>query len=145
GTDGKRTRPAAWTDLGSARTEWTRVRQLALAGRAVKLSQNGTQVVAESPVRNVSGRVRAIVVVRTTDERPDTGQIATILVTGFGVGTVILFLVMAVPGIAVSFLVSYLVARGLTRRLESLSTVATAIASGDLEKRAPVTSGNEVG
>ena len=56
-----------------------------------------------------------------------------------------LIVLSALPIVALSFLFSYIVARGLTRRLESLSAVATSIASGDLEQRAPVTSANEVG
>jgi signal transduction histidine kinase len=47
--------------------------------------------------------------------------------------------------LALSFLFAFVVARGLTRRLESVSQVATAIAAGDLSSRAPVTARNEIG
>ncbi|MGH2444167.1 MAG: sensor histidine kinase, partial [Chloroflexota bacterium] len=67
------------------------------------------------------------------------------LLAVFGVSTIILILATSLPVLALSFLFSYLVARNLTRRLESVSRVTTAIASGDLGERAPVQSRNEIG
>jgi signal transduction histidine kinase len=145
GTDGKRTRLARWSDLRPVPVDWPQVRRLALAGRAARLGQNGTLVVAEAPIRDASGRVSGVVLLATKDYRPSSGQLLRVLVAAFGVSTFVLILVTAVPMIALSFLFSYLVARGLTRRLESVSRVTTAIAAGNLSERAPATSGNEVG
>jgi signal transduction histidine kinase len=56
-----------------------------------------------------------------------------------------LILAISLPVLALGFLVSYLLARSLTRPLEAVSRVTSAIASGDLAQRAPVKARNEVG
>jgi signal transduction histidine kinase len=53
--------------------------------------------------------------------------------------------VSSLPSLLLSFLFAFVVARGLTRRLESVSQVARAIAQGNFQRRAPVTSRNEIG
>lgn len=152
GQDGKKTRPASsWADLvrlPPARA--VRLRNLALSGRAGRdrsqvSGQNAPESVVVLPVRGGSGVVTSLLVVRVTDFQPTQPQFFRLLIAIFGVSTIVLILVTLVPMLGLSFLFSYVLARGLTRRLESLSGVATSIAAGNLVERAPVTTGNEVG
>jgi two-component system sensor histidine kinase BaeS len=53
--------------------------------------------------------------------------------------------VVVLPTLAVSTLASYVFARGITRRLVDVSLAASAIANGDLTRRAPMTARNEIG
>jgi signal transduction histidine kinase len=63
----------------------------------------------------------------------------------FGIATFLLVGLSAVPIFALAFGFSWLMARSLTRHLESLSRVTTAIAGGDLTQRASVEATNEIG
>jgi signal transduction histidine kinase len=152
GQDGTKTRPAtSWADLvrlPPARA--ARLWRLALSGHAgqQQIQLKGSDVpagVAVLPIRAHNGTVAEVLVLRVTDFQPAGQHFAEVLVAIFGVTTIGLIIITAIPMLALSFLFSYVVARGLTRRLESLSGVATSIASGDLTKRAPITTGNEVG
>ena len=59
--------------------------------------------------------------------------------------TIGLILATSIPVILLSALFGYLLARGLTKRLESLSRVTAAIGAGDLSRRATVDTRNEIG
>lgn len=152
GQDGRKTRPAtSWMDLvrlPPARA--TRLRSVALSGRAGRdqtqtQGQNNPESVVVLPIRSGTGVVTALLVLRVTDFQPTQQQFFRLLLAIFGVSTIALILVTSIPMLGLSFLFSYILARGLTRRLESLSRVATSIAAGNLAERAPVTTGNEVG
>lgn len=153
GSDGRKTsRITSWQRLaGLGSQQQQQLRQLALAGHTGYLdvsstSGPGTQDrVAEAPVRGPNGAIDGMVVLRVAEFRPSATQFAHLMLAAFGVTTTGLLFVTFIPMIGLSFLFSYFVARGLTRRLESLSRVATSIASGNLSERAPVTSENEVG
>ena len=141
-----------WSDLPSVTpARWRRLQYLALSGRAGVVSVarepgvDSPLALAEAPVRGPDGRIRALVLLRVPSFAPTTTQYLQGTLALFGVATVAVILVTSLPVLGLSFLFSYLMARGLTRRLESVSTVATAIASGDLSQRAPVTTRNEVG
>lgn len=102
-------------------------------------------VVAAAPLLTRGGRVPLIVTVQIETLQPSARQFLQGTLAVFGVSTVILILATAFPLLILSFVFSYLVARGFTQRLGAVSGVATAIASGDLSQRAPVTSANEIG
>jgi signal transduction histidine kinase len=150
GQDGKKSRLAtSWADLVHLTpAQGARLRRLALHGRAGLQriqGRNGPQTVVEVPIRSRDGAASSMVVLRVTDYQPTQQQFFQVLVAVFSLSTIALIFITAIPMLGLSFLFSYLVARGLTRRLESLSGVATSIASGQLEERAPVTTRNEVG
>ncbi|MBV9281077.1 MAG: HAMP domain-containing protein [Chloroflexi bacterium] len=141
---------AAWQDIQSE--TWPGLRRQALAGRAaaepLRLA-NGVVVqdegLGEAPVVSPSGRVVAVVVLQAGTVYATPVRFFQGTLTIFGVATVLLILATAIPFLALSALFSYVVSRGLTRRLEAVSGVATAIASGDLSQRAPMRDKNEVG
>jgi signal transduction histidine kinase len=150
GQDGKRTRVASsladLTHLSPAR--WEALRRTALEGRTGQERLGGNNLsesVVVEPIRGGHGVVTALLVLRVIDFQPTQQQFFRILLTIFGLTTIALILITSIPMLGLSFLFSYLLARGLTRRLESLSGVATSIASGNLDQRVPVTAGNEVG
>jgi signal transduction histidine kinase len=58
---------------------------------------------------------------------------------------VTLVVAASIPILAVSGFFGYILARGFTKRLESVSQVTSAIGAGDLSRRAPVDSRNEIG
>ncbi len=152
GQDGKKTRPAtSWIDLVRLPpVRAARLRNLTLRGRAGRdrsqaQGQNAPESVVTLPIRGRNGAVTALLVLRVTDFQPTQQQFLRLLLAIFGVSTIALILFSSIPMLGLSFLFSYMLARGLTRRLESLSGVATSIAAGNLAERAPVTTGNEVG
>ena len=86
-----------------------------------------------------------MVVVQVLDISLSSDQFVSSVLSFFGVSTFILFLASALPILAVSSMFGYLLARGLSRRLEAVSRVTRAIAAGDLTQRAPVAAQHEVG
>lgn len=106
------------------------------------LIRNG-EVLASAPILAAGGRSIGVVAVQA----PSIGvsQVQFLAISLFGAGTIILIVATALPVLAISALLSYLVARSLTRELESVSRVTTAIAAGDLTQRAPRGPGNELG
>jgi signal transduction histidine kinase len=127
-----------------------RLRRLALTGQAAVLRPTGTLkgdaiVFAAAPVRGANGRIVAVVLLQANDIQVTPGRFFQGAVALFGVATVVLVLIASVPLLALSFVFSYFLARGFTRRLEAVSRVATAIAAGNLSERAPVSTRNEVG
>jgi signal transduction histidine kinase len=58
---------------------------------------------------------------------------------------VVLVVAAAIPILVISGFFGYILARGFTKRLESLSQVTSAIGAGDLSRRAPVDTRNEIG
>jgi signal transduction histidine kinase len=150
GQDGQQTRSiSSLADLTHlASTHWDRLRRTALAGRTGQeriAGANLPESVVVTPILGARGAVTALLVLRVTDFQPTQQQFFHILLAIFGLTTIALIVITSVPMLGLSFLFSYLLARGLTRRLESLSGVATSIAAGNLAERAPVTAGNEVG
>ena len=127
-----------------------RLRRLALAGRAVALRPVGNLrgdplVFAAAPVRAPGGKIVAVVLLQANDIQVTPTRFVQGAIALFGVATVVLILISSIPLLALSFLFSYFLARSLTRRLEAVSAVATAIAAGNLSERAPVRERNEVG
>lgn len=150
GQDGKKTRRASsFADLvhlsPSSRERLRRKASSARVAEELVPGANPPEGVAIMPIRRTNGTIEAFLVLRVTDFQPTQQQFFRVLVAIFGVTTVFLILITSIPLLGLSFLFSYLVARGLTRRLESLSGVATSIASGELHDRAPITTRNEVG
>jgi signal transduction histidine kinase len=131
---------------------WDRLRTAALRGQARSLSLHfpgtgsGQQSdLSEVPIQNARGRTEAILLVAAGGPTATTTQFFRVVLVLFGATTVALISIAALPLLAVSFGGSYLVARGLTQRLEAVSRVATAIAGGNFAERAPVSSQDEVG
>jgi signal transduction histidine kinase len=100
---------------------------------------------AEAPVFGPSGRIEAVTVLQVGNTYVTPVQFFQGTLVFFGVATVALILATSIPVLSISGLFSFFTARKLTRHLESVSGVATAIASGDLSQRAPVTAQNEIG
>jgi signal transduction histidine kinase len=132
---------------------WARLRAGALRGAVIQFSAHlpGTasgerSIYAEAPIQGPRGRVRGFVTLLASSPQPNSqSQFFAAVIAIFGAATVALVAIAALPLLALSFLLSYVVARGLTRRLEAVSAVAGAIASGNFHARAPVTARNEVG
>jgi signal transduction histidine kinase len=147
-----RDRAPSWRRSRTAAPVWKRLRKEALAGRSFAMAMPpgsgadfaGTQV-AEAPVRGPSGRLLGVAVIQVPRFDPGSVQIFGYTVAIFLLATALLITAGAVPLLALSLLFSLLVARSLTRGLESVSRVAGSIASGDLSRRAPVTQRNEIG
>jgi signal transduction histidine kinase len=99
---------------------------------------------AEVPVMH-GGRLTGMVVVDVGQPSVSGPQLLRGAIAVFGIATFLLVLVAAAPIFALAFGFSWLTARGLTRHLESLSRVTTAIAGGDLTQRASVEATNEIG
>lgn len=92
------------------------------------------------------GRTLGVVVVQTVPRAVVTpAEVFGMTVAIFGATTLILFVLWTLPSLALSGVFGYVLARGLTRRLEAVSRVTTAIARGDLSQRAPVDAQNEIG
>ncbi len=137
---------------------WNQLRTAALAGHNGGASQSVTlytpygQTVTErgifgaAPLNGPGQRPAAVVVLEFLDATSLTPvQFATNLITVFGVATLLLFLAMSLPVLGLATLFGYLLAHGLTRRLEAVSRVTMAIAAGNFTRRAPVNTENEVG
>ena len=137
---------------------WRQLRGAALAGHSAGASQTVTlytpygQSVTEraifgaAPLQSPGHRAAAVVVLEFLDATSLTPvQFTTNLITVFGVATLLLFLAMSLPVLGLATLFGYLLASGLTRRLEAVSRVTMAIASGNFTRRAPVNTENEIG
>ena len=133
---------------------WNHFLQEALVGRSTEATVpirllcgdgSGDQRYAEAPIRDAAGRPIGMAVVQGGRFLPTTRQLAGILVLGVTAATLALLIVAVLPTLAISTLVSYIFARGITRRLEAVSQAASALADGDLSKRAPLTTRNEIG
>ena len=166
-TDGRVVAAAAnaqWTDLVAApataapipAAEWRRIRDRALSGQSVEVSgvvrfasgnnpATAETALGETPLLDASGRARAVAVVEVANFVLPGNQLFAVALAIFGVSTVAVIATTALPILALSGLFGYLMARGMTSRLEAVSTVTTAIAAGDLTRRAPVKAENEVG
>lgn len=117
-------------------------------GERDALSVGGVRVagdrLAAAPVV-VAGRPVAVVVVRVPRlAAPPLAFFSGVFVV-LSIPILFLILVALLPIFGLASLFGYLMARGMTRRLEAVSRVATAIAAGDLSQRAPMTSEDEVG
>lgn len=143
----------SWAALRAQTSVWSSIRRHALAGKQFSTQADlpvaGTPgltpvEIGEAPLL-VSHQPVAMIVLAAPQFPPQPGRIGQYTVAIFGLATILLILATAIPVLAVSGLFSYLLARNLTRRLESVSRVATAIASGDLSERAPIQSRNEIG
>jgi signal transduction histidine kinase len=101
--------------------------------------------VGAAPVRDPTGRVVAVAMAQSAhiDLTPDNVLVLTLAL--FGAATVTLVSANIAVTFGLSGLFGYLLARGLTRRLEAVSRAAAAIAAGDLSRRVPVEAQNEVG
>jgi signal transduction histidine kinase len=133
---------------------WNHFLQEALAGRSAEeaipirlLCGDGTggQRYAEAPIRNAAGQPIGMAVVQGGRFLPTTQELVSVLVVGVTAATLVLLVVAVLPTLAVSTLVSYVFARGITRRLEAVSQAASALANGDLSQRAPLNTRNEIG
>ncbi len=98
-----------------------------------------------APLRDAAGHTIALVLVQSPTLGIAAGQFPALTVAVFGVTTLTLIVATLILTLGLSALFGYLFAHGLTRRLEAVSKAAAAIAAGDLSRRAPVTSLNEVG
>lgn len=142
-----------WSDLpGLDPAVWTDLRTAALHGQqtSVRIHFPGTAPqersdLAEVPIQSAPGRTAGIILVAAGGPSVTSIQFFQIVVLLFGASTIALIVIASVPLVAFSFLFAYLVARGLTRRLEAVSRVATAVAAGNFEERAPISSRDEVG
>lgn len=140
-----------WSGLaGLTAKRWRAIDSGVTTGQAVSLDipSSGGPPAADriAAVPLASGRGRPDILLIAT-RAPGISALeffqASILV--FGATTIVLIVIAGIPLLAISFLFSYLVARGLTRRLEAVSGVATAIAGGNFEQRAPARSTDEIG
>ncbi len=150
GSDGKKTRPASSLAdvMGLPVVSVTRLLRQVISGHVARQSVPGNSVPQTTimmPVRGPDGRIASAIVLRVADYQPTQAQFLRLLLAVFGLTTITLIVTTSLPLLGLSFLFSYVVARGLTGRLESLSRVATSIASGNFTMRAPVTTRNEVG
>ena len=105
----------------------------------------GDQRYAEAPIYNAVHQPIGMAVVQGGEFFPTTKDVVGVLVVGVTIATMTVLFVAVLPTVAVSTLVSYVFARGITRRLIDVSQAASAIADGDLSRRAPVTARNEIG
>jgi two-component system sensor histidine kinase BaeS len=149
-----RNREAApsWSAIYGRPGLWSRIRRDVLAGRhgvyrlaKISLKEPNNVQLGAAAVRDAAGHARAIAVVQVPELALSANQLARVTVTIFTASTIAVILASGLPILALSFLFSYVLSRNLSRRLESVSRVTTAIASGDLSRRAPVGSLNEVG
>jgi signal transduction histidine kinase len=131
---------------------WHQIRAEALAGHPASMplplpagARFQRAALAEAPVFGPSGRIEAVTVLQVGNTYVTPVQFFQGTLVFFGVATVALILATSIPVLSISGLFSFFTARKLTRHLESVSGVATAIASGDLSQRAPVTAQNEIG
>ncbi len=133
---------------------WNHFLQEALAGRSAEAmvpsrllcgARTEDQRYAEAPIRDATGRPIGMAVVQGGRFLPTTRQLVGVLVVGVTAATLALLIVAVIPTFAISTGVSYVFARGITRRLVAVSRAATALADGDLSQRAPLTARNEIG
>jgi signal transduction histidine kinase len=121
---------------------------VALAGRPLMLREGeGAQlrIVAAAPIRTPQGVIAGAIVVEANRIDVSLALVIRAVAALFTFSTVVLVLIAALPVLGLSALGSYLPARRMTRNLEALSAVATSIAAGDLSRRAPIRSHDEVG
>ncbi|HEX8918353.1 MAG TPA: ATP-binding protein [Chloroflexota bacterium] len=126
---------------------WTRARSLALRGggeiRARGRNSSSGDVLGVAPITDRRGRTIAVAAVES--QALGVSQIQFLALAVFGAGTVALVLATALPVLLIAGLFSAFLARSMTGQLEAVSEVTRAIASGDLEQRAPVSTQNEIG
>ncbi|HCJ11421.1 MAG TPA: hypothetical protein DHW14_09715 [Clostridiales bacterium] len=91
-------------------------------------------VVAVSPVQSAGRTVGAVVLVKPVTE-----------VTGTLTRLFLLFVLSSLAGLALSLVVSFIIARNLTRPLAALEGAAAKVAAGCFDHRVPVESDDEVG
>jgi len=147
--------PAATTPLPSR--VWDELRARALAGHTTTRTMGATEwttannasptsvLLGAASVLDARGRPVAVVVVEMQDIGLKPNQLLPIALAVFGVSTFVVLLSTSVPVLLLSFIFGLLLARGLTRRLEAVTRVPTAIAAGDLSQRAPVKAADESG
>ena len=147
--------PAATTPLPSR--VWGELRAQTLAGHTTTRTMSATEwttannaspasvLLGAAPVLDARGRPVAVVVVEMQDIGLKPNQLLPIALAVFGVSTFVVLLSTSVPVLLLSFIFGLLLARGLTRRLEAVTRVTTAIAAGDLSQRAPVKAADESG
>jgi len=136
---------------------WSRLSRPALAGRAVAFTMGAPSVASgpptypisvvwgAAPVLDARRRVVGVAVVEMQDAVVKPNQLVPFALALFGVSTFVVLLSTSVPVLLVSFVFGLLLARGLTRRLEAVTRVTTAIAAGDLSQRVQVRATDESG
>jgi signal transduction histidine kinase len=142
----------SWSAIYGRPQLWAKIRAAVLAGQhptihlksISKLEPNKVQLGA-ALVRGAAGHIRGMVVAQVPELALSAPQLTRVTVAIFTASTVAVILASGLPILALSFLFSYVLSRNLSRRLESVSRVTTAIAAGDLSQRAPVGTLNEVG
>jgi signal transduction histidine kinase len=102
-------------------------------------------VFASAPLRDRRGHIVSVLAVQVPKTDLSTDQIVPFVFALFGATTIALVIAAALPMLGLASLFSYFMARSLTRRLEAVSSAATALAGGDLARRAPVMAHNEIG
>ncbi|MGH2388062.1 MAG: HAMP domain-containing protein, partial [Chloroflexota bacterium] len=143
-TAGTRLPSSIWADFSRA----ARAGRAAEAAVPVRLLCGGgasDQRYAEAPIYNDRHQPIGMAVVQGGRFHPTTRQLLGVLVVGVTAVTVALLIVAVLPTLAISTLVSYVFARGITRHLVAVSQAASALADGDLSRRAPLTARNEIG
>jgi len=101
--------------------------------------------IGAAPVRDARGRPIAVALVAFPDVNFKPNQVVAAALAVFGVTSLLVLFATSLPVLLLSILFGYLLARGLTRRLEAVSRVTTAIAAGDLSQRVPVRAADETG
>lgn len=129
----------------------------ALAGRTPRASRPvlarvfGARVISSStelaaaPLRDGARPPNQVVVVEVPNVPHTPNGVLPLVLALFGVSSLVLLISTLGPVLLFSNLFGYLLARGLTQRLEAVSRVSTAIAAGDLTQRAPPSTLDEVG
>lgn len=142
---------------------WQRLGVAALRGRATsmtttislhsdnKSNKNNTfstqTILGAAPVMDRRGHVLGVAIVQIPVYTSifKTSWLITIAFIAFVFASGGLILLTSLPTLGIAILFGFFLARGLTRRLEAVSRVTTAIAAGDLTQRAPVNAENEIG
>ncbi len=136
---------------------WDELRARALAGHTTTRTMDATEwttannsfpaavLLGAAPVLDARRRPVAVVVVEMQDIGPKPNQLLPIALAVFGVSTFVVLLATSIPILLLSFIFGLFLARGLTRRLEAVTRVTTAIAAGDLSQRVPVRAMDESG
>lgn len=145
------------TALGLPAASWRTLRREALAGRAATITLSvdtwlntkdtfpTETAIGAAPVRDARGRPIAVALVAFPDVNFKPNQVVAAALAVFGVTSLLVLFATSLPVLLLSILFGYLLARGLTRRLEAVSRVTTAIAAGDLSQRVPVRAADETG
>lgn len=127
------------------------LRRAALAGKTATVTLPWPEArsigdnVGMAPLLDQKGHTIALVLVQSPVLGLTAAEFPALTVAVFGVATLTLTFATLILTLGLSALFGYLLAHGLTRRLEAVSRAAAAIAAGDLSRRTPVTARNEVG